>query len=186
MKGISSVVISWFFSPIASGFVAVLFFWVVRGTILRHENSFDRAFLFLPILVGICIFINAFFVLDKGIAKQWEASTTQNSAWIAAIIGAVSALIAVGVSIWLKGYSIKALEAREQHRQDVEKGVVKEDAAKSTSFFARLQDAINSNDPHAAIDANEETRNIHDNAEVFDPNTEYVFRYLQVCPLLLR
>ena len=49
-----------------------------------------------------------------------------------------------------------------------------------TSFFGRLSAAINSNDPHSALDEDVATREMHDNAEVFDERTEGVFRYLQV------
>lgn len=181
IKGISAVVISWIFSPVASGIVAAFFFFVVRAAILRHESSFDRAFLFFPILVLICVFINAFYVLDKGIAKQWDALTTEQSAWIAAIIGVVSCLIAIGVAIWLKGRTTAKLAERAKNAEDAEKGLGKEvEVEKSSSFFTRLQDAINSNDPHAVVDTHQDTKDIHDNAEVFDPNTEFVFRYLQV------
>lgn len=73
VKGISSVVISWIFSPVASGVVAVVFFLAARTFILRAENSYDRTFYFLPLLVFFCIFINAFYVLDKGINKQYAS-----------------------------------------------------------------------------------------------------------------
>lgn len=49
-----------------------------------------------------------------------------------------------------------------------------------SSFFTRLSDAINSNDPHSAVDDDLAVKEIHDNAEVFDERTESVFRYLQV------
>ena len=72
IKGITSVVISWVFSPVASGIVAALFFGVARTFILRAEDSYRKTFYFLPVLVGIAAFINSFYVLDKGITKQWE------------------------------------------------------------------------------------------------------------------
>lgn len=53
-------------------------------------------------------------------------------------------------------------------------------ADKPSSFFSRLSDAINSNDPHSAIDQDLALKEMHDNAEVFDEKTESVFRYLQV------
>ena len=67
------MVVSWVVSPVLSGIVAVIFFGFARTFILRHANSYDRSFLFLPALVWICVFINAFFVLDKGIDKQCAA-----------------------------------------------------------------------------------------------------------------
>jgi phosphate/sulfate permease len=58
LQGIAAIVVSWFLSPIASGILAAIFYLVVRTTILRSKNSFQRAWYFLPILVGVCIFIN--------------------------------------------------------------------------------------------------------------------------------
>ena len=50
--------------------------------------------------------------------------------------------------------------------------------SKGTSFFKKLQDAINSNDPHSAT-TDDKVAAIHENAEKFDDRTEGVFRYLQ-------
>lgn len=44
-----------------------------------------------------------------------------------------------------------------------------------------MVDAINSNDPHTALDEDTATADMHARAEVFKPETEEVFRYLQVC-----
>jgi hypothetical protein len=59
-------------------------------------------------------------------------------------------------------------------------------AEKHTSFFNRIQNAVNSHDPHGEVDTNAETKGIHENAEVFEERTENSFRFLQVClhPLL--
>jgi phosphate/sulfate permease len=73
IQGISAVVLSWFISPLMAGMVSMVFFGFARTFILRHENSYDRAFWFLPVLLTICTFINSFYVLDKGINKQCAA-----------------------------------------------------------------------------------------------------------------
>lgn len=57
---------------------------------------------------------------------------------------------------------------------------VEEEEENEKNFFGRLCDAINSNDPHSAVEDDAATREIHDAAEVFDERTEGVFRYLQV------
>lgn len=74
IKGVSAVVISWVVSPVMSGFVGAGFFLFARTFILRSEDSYNRTFWFLPGLVCICTFINAFYVLDKGINKQCASS----------------------------------------------------------------------------------------------------------------
>jgi solute carrier family 20 (sodium-dependent phosphate transporter) len=106
VKGISAVVISWVFSPVFSGIVAALFFWVARTFILRAENSVQRTFMFLPVLLAITVFINAFYVLDKGgVDKFWgylERKGIAASAWISAIIAGVSLLGGFAYSANLK------------------------------------------------------------------------------------
>jgi solute carrier family 20 (sodium-dependent phosphate transporter) len=74
LKGISAVVLSWFLSPLMSGLIAALFFWTARTFILRHDDSYDRVFMFLPVLVFICTFINVFYVFDKGVSQQCASS----------------------------------------------------------------------------------------------------------------
>lgn len=47
-------------------------------------------------------------------------------------------------------------------------------------YFGKMKDAINSKHPHAVIETDGEVAEIHARAEVFAPETEEVFRYLQV------
>jgi phosphate/sulfate permease len=124
IKGISAVVLSWIFSPLFSGLVSAAFFWFTRTFILRSPDSFDRTFIFFPILVGICVFINAFYVLDKGINKQWKyvEDRTDRSAWIAAIIGVVSVILAAVLGVFLKKKVLAALEHAKTAPEDVENG----------------------------------------------------------------
>lgn len=58
-------------------------------------------------------------------------------------------------------------------------------AEPSEGFFGKVVDAINSNDPHSALEEDAAVADMHARAEVFEPQTEEVFRYLQVHPPLL-
>jgi hypothetical protein len=115
VKGISAIVFSWFFSPILSGIVSALFFMATRAIILRQDNAYERSFFFLPFLVLFCVFIMAFYVLDKGVEQQWEYLTDHldRSAWIAAIIAAVAAIGAVYFAFRLK----KGLDAEHANKE---------------------------------------------------------------------
>lgn len=107
LQGVAAVVISWIFSPVCSGIVSAFFFFVVRATVLRAKNSFKLAWFALPVFVGLTFFINAFYVLDKGVSKQWEDSTTAKSAWIGALIGVFFFIITIPIAMFLKHRFIK-------------------------------------------------------------------------------
>ena len=70
IKGVSAILLSWILSPVLSGIVAAAFFWIARTFVLRHDEAYDRVFWCLPGLVCICAFINALYVLDRGIDQQ--------------------------------------------------------------------------------------------------------------------
>jgi hypothetical protein len=139
VKGVVAIVISWFISPILSGIACAIFFLIVRAAILRSDHSFDRAWMFLPILVLFCVFINAFYVLDKGISLQWKQSTAK-SAWISAIIAVAAGIITAVVAMSLRKRALKSEDDKEAKRIDnAEKGVtevVKEKGASTIGCCA--------------------------------------------------
>ena len=46
--GVSGIVLSWFLSPIFSSLVAGSLFFITRLSVLRRENSFDKAYVLFP------------------------------------------------------------------------------------------------------------------------------------------
>ena len=64
--GVSGIVLSWFLSPIFSAIVAGSIFFITRLTVLRRENSFNKSYVLLPILVGLTLLLNSFFIIYKG------------------------------------------------------------------------------------------------------------------------
>ena len=64
--GVSGIVLSWFLSPIFSAIIAGFIFFMTRLTVLRRENSFDKSFVLLPVLVGFTLLLNSFFIIYKG------------------------------------------------------------------------------------------------------------------------
>jgi phosphate/sulfate permease len=61
------IVISWFLSPLISGTIAALGYYLLRRFILRSPNSLERGFLFYPVLISVTFAVNVFFVLYKGL-----------------------------------------------------------------------------------------------------------------------
>ena len=66
IKGVSAIVVSWLLSPIVSGIFASFFFYILRLSVLRSENSFTRSKYAFPILLGSTVCINVFFIVYKG------------------------------------------------------------------------------------------------------------------------
>ncbi len=60
------VIASWFISPILSGVFAALLYYCVRRLVLRHKDSYERSFKLYPVLIGVTIVVNCFFVIYKG------------------------------------------------------------------------------------------------------------------------
>lgn len=114
---IIKVIISWFVSPVLSGLISALLFYIVRTFILRHTNCFDRAFTFYPILVGFTLFVLTMFLLLNGI-PIFKGSVTP---WLAIVIG-----VAVGIVVALIVYFtiVPCLKKRiSKQRKDDEEAV---------------------------------------------------------------
>lgn len=112
-KGVVPIILSWFFSPVLTGFASAMIFLAVRTVVMRHSNARNRVFWVLPIAVFITLFINVFFVFTKGAAKTlgntWPAT---KAAWVSALIAAGAALVtAVGVLPLLR------MRARKHHER---------------------------------------------------------------------
>lgn len=63
---IGFVVLSWVVSPVASGIISALLFLFVRHVILRSKHPLKRGYWLLPVIYGITMFINVFFIIYKG------------------------------------------------------------------------------------------------------------------------
>lgn len=61
------VVASWFISPVLSGCITSLIFFIVRKYVLRTTNSFENAFRFYPLIIGFTLFVLSYFMLSQGL-----------------------------------------------------------------------------------------------------------------------
>uniref|UniRef100_A0A7S0QA31 Phosphate transporter n=2 Tax=Coccolithus braarudii TaxID=221442 RepID=A0A7S0QA31_9EUKA len=200
VKGVSAIVISWFLSPLLSAISAMGLFLLVRTTVLRAKDSYDRAFKVYPLLVGVTIFINAFFIIYKG-AKGLGLNKTplEMALGISLAISAVSALLTTPLSRLIRA-SIDATHSTDAPaaaaagvKELVTKGQMRSDeldVSKTMPPMSRLAEAggqisrrLSTSidvDPHASIQDNSVVGDMHAQAEVFDPKAEAVFRYLQI------
>ena len=95
-KGVVPIVIAWFFAPIATAFTSFSMFFLTRLIVLRHENSYERSFYMLPLIVTFCSWINIYFVFVKGAKKSIGTGdnwSDNKAAWVAAVCAACLGLL---------------------------------------------------------------------------------------------
>lgn len=59
-------VISWFLSPLLSGFVSILFYLFIDHAVLRRRHPLRCGLILLPILYFVCVAVNIFAVMFNG------------------------------------------------------------------------------------------------------------------------
>ncbi|CAL8471759.1 g11301 [Coccomyxa elongata] len=88
-QGISSIVASWFVSPICSGIIVFILFGLLRTFVLRSDHSFTRAFYVLPFCVALTFFVIVVFIIQTGNKnKTWTPALGEGTLlWVSAVIG---------------------------------------------------------------------------------------------------
>ncbi|KAG2441714.1 hypothetical protein HXX76_003330 [Chlamydomonas incerta] len=197
--GLVPVICSWFVSPVTAGIASGILFFLNRIFVLRRERSTTFAIWVFPVLVFLTVFINVFFVIFKG-AKSVAAWSAHKSAWVAAVVAAGTFALAVFPGTWLLRRKVtRDMEEATQKAADAEANAGKpktsEDgsgikdgaddtnASKAMSVFNSLKRAATHGlrqDIHEKVETNKDIHDMHAAAEVFSPETEQVYKYLQV------
>lgn len=214
--GLAGILIAWVISPILSGIITDLLFIAERTFILRHENSFDRAIKFYPVLVFITMWLGVFFVLAKGISKRvcfeiddnWLCEEgkvrADTAAWLAAICAAA---VAIGllpfyrkIATWARKptkdatlpnrsaeYAVAMTEISAANTVPAVTEPEPEPEPEPVGFVAKLRKGVRDYwnwwlalDLKELAYKDETVVNIDANAEVFDEDTEHVFRFIQI------
>ncbi len=109
------VITSWFVSPLMSGGIGFVIMFILSVLFLRPytylkgwwREPFNRSLLFFPVLMGITLGIQTFFIIYKG-SPQLKLKTTP--LWLASLaslgVGVVTALISSTFVPFLKNISI--------------------------------------------------------------------------------
>jgi len=203
-KGVTPVIVSWVVSPVLSGVLAVILYLFVRTFVLRHEDSLNRALIFFPVLVGITIAINTYFIIYKGFKREINGeklSDILGAGWSTLAAWGLGALVGIVLWFtfipWLRQKISSTMHQRANAGDSVASAAsdVKlnpEGEAKSPppavarSGSLRTQGMVNALsravdvDVHDVIKTDKRVQEIHEAAESFDPATEEAFKYLQV------
>ncbi|PNW71457.1 hypothetical protein CHLRE_16g655200v5 [Chlamydomonas reinhardtii] len=195
-NGLVPVICSWFVSPVTAGIASSILFFLNRIFVLRRERSTTFAIWVFPVLVYLTVFINVFFVIYKG-AKSVAKWSPNKSAWVAAVVAAGAFALAVIPGTWLLRRKVaRDMEEAAQKAADAEANTGKpktsddgaeaaEDgnASKAMQMFNSLKRAATHGlrqDIHEKVESDRDFHDLHAAAEVFSPETEQVYKYLQV------
>ncbi|KAL2629285.1 hypothetical protein R1flu_013971 [Riccia fluitans] len=187
-KGVISIVLSWFISPLLTAAVAALIFFIVRTCVLRQRNAYTLAFWTLPPFVLITVFINMFFVFTKGAKKTLSRDSNwsdSKAAWISVIVAVCAALLCICVALPLlkkmadrhfdhNGNRITPIVPRGDYN------IHPEEPLSSWQKFKKAATHGVDVDIHNIVKTDDKIGDIHDAAEKFEERVEYAFSYLQV------
>ena len=165
--GVSGIVLSWVISPLFSSLIAGILYSTLRRWILRRDFETIGINIAYPVIIGLTITLNIFFIIYKG-AKGLGLDKVPVSIAIGTALGggAVVAIIVAPFVPMIKRHVVKRLE-------DVDPGVelpnVETDIeSKRVSFNIKDDKELN------------RIVRLHSEAETFDPRMEEVFKFLQI------
>jgi sodium-dependent phosphate transporter len=158
--GVSGILISWVVSPLLSALVSAGIFALLRYSLLRREFGQERARIVYPLVVGLVVTTNLFFILYKGAKGLGLDQTT--------ITIALSVSIGTGVLFALVAFfCMNKIATRAEDRVDrLEEG----------PGIEMRQSKLNIKNKRELS----RVVALHEGVEKFDPRTEEMFKSLQV------
>jgi len=181
--GVSGIILSWFLSPIFSAIISGFIFFITRLSVLRRENSFDKAYVLFPILVCLTLLLNSFFIIYKGGKGIGLDDMSEGNALLISLgIGILSGLAIIPFTPKLKQNVIKRFEIQNSPERECiikNKIEITDEMKNCQKCLTTIKNNINY-DIRGEIINNEHVKYIHDNSEKFDEKTEESFKYLQI------
>uniref|UniRef100_U5EPM4 Phosphate transporter n=1 Tax=Corethrella appendiculata TaxID=1370023 RepID=U5EPM4_9DIPT len=92
---LGTIVASWFVSPVLSGLVSVMLFWLIRKFILQSSNPLKAGLIALPMFYGTTLFINIFSIVHDGPELLYMNNIPT---WIA-VVGSLALGITVAILV---------------------------------------------------------------------------------------
>tara|TARA_B110001450_G_scaffold96504_1_gene91578 strand:+ start:1318 stop:2802 length:1485 start_codon:yes stop_codon:yes gene_type:complete len=182
--GVSGMVLSWFISPILSGLISSSLYGIIRVTILRKKYEDKYIYYGFPLLVGITMLLNSFFIFYKG-AKGISLDDTPLGTVIGISfgIGIFSGLLTIPALPKIYNYINTKPSITEIQVVDLETNsseIIEIESENPKTLYDKIVN-ININN-FDKIDTKDTSiiNSLNDNAEVFDSRTEEFFKYLQI------
>lgn len=165
--GVSGIVLSWIISPLFSCMFSSIMFSFLRGFYLRQSKSFEKSVFVFPIIVGLTVTLNVFYIVFKG-AKGIDLDETplDIACYWSFGLGILCALLSIKPILHYQKYILK----NNQTQQETE--LSEPENSITDTQLETLENDIVKND--------QVVTEIHENAEVFDKKTEELFKGLQV------
>lgn len=100
LGGMSSIILSWVFSPVIAGGFAIILFFFIRLIVLRSQKAYERSLYLLPLFTFGTFFLITWFIITKGGQQyNWQNTPDSKKAWISAIVGSGTCLISIVIGI---------------------------------------------------------------------------------------
>ncbi|EFN59965.1 hypothetical protein CHLNCDRAFT_133070 [Chlorella variabilis] len=126
LGGMSSILLSWLFSPVLTAALSATLFALLRYFVLRSPHAYRRAFLVLPIAVFVTFFMISLFIIQQGGGRfDWDDTPLGKACWISACVGAGS----TAVSVALQALLIRRRVAADVKAQEAEHAAAAAEAA---------------------------------------------------------
>jgi solute carrier family 20 (sodium-dependent phosphate transporter) len=166
LSGLSAISLSWVFSPLLSGLLAMILFLFTRHAVLRRKNSYELSLWLLPLYTFLTFFVIVYFIIKKGgQAFGWQKTPDSKAAWIAAVFGACCMILSMAFGVKYVRYAsektMKEMEEAENAKKEaaaakqlaIEKGVdaakINGDQAGSSSIQIDLEGAEGLENAHS-------------------------------------
>ncbi|KAK9767322.1 hypothetical protein K7432_002983 [Basidiobolus ranarum] len=203
--GVAKIVTSWFVSPVAAGIIASIIYMSTKYLVLVKPNSFERGLRAIPFYFGLTAFVCIFYVLQKGAPDLNLQDITPGIIWGSTIGATLLVILFCWFFIapwfrrticekenlkWYHVFIIPILSPRppviEQKMElgGEEKGnleIENEEEAKPTTFLGKIKNTILNGVRKDVVTCKEERlQKIHDAADRYDDDTEYMYSFIQV------
>ena len=156
---VGMVIASWFISPILSAIIAGLIYAFVRTFVLRNADSVERAYKMYPILIGVTITINCFFIMYKG-SPQLNLDETPVGKGLG-----ISFAFGIGLAILLHFFAVPWMRKRVDSKNFKSLAELAEEADASNMELGELKDLPlkvtdegNGGSKQPSLDGEEESR----------------------------